>query len=297
MKRIWLFILTAAAALLFCVCGHEHIWAEADCTAPKTCVVCGKTEGEPAEHRWNGPGCTAPKTCAVCGATEGEPAGHSWTEATFKAPKTCTVCGITEGEPKVDFFERNGLKIEEELSCFSVTAVAADRMDDPSKIEPLEAEYTFLSCMVTPDSVYAGSRMNTLTYRLRFYIPPFTKYMMYDTGTLCDRYTGTVLAERPAGDEGYVSSTDTVHVDDTDYTVHHACRVTPLVKRQYSAETGQYTVEYEIIRRIRVPEDYDGLVLRFTGQKEWKPSEENGDPDPGRADPADGTGFNFRLGN
>ena len=111
MKRIWLFILTAAAALLFCACGHEHIWAEADCTAPKTCVVCGKTEGEPAEHRWNGPGCTAPKTCAVCGATEGEPAGHSWTEATFKAPKTCTVCGITEGEPKVDFFESSGLKI------------------------------------------------------------------------------------------------------------------------------------------------------------------------------------------
>lgn len=80
-------------------CGHEHEWAEATCTEPRTCTECGETEGEPLGHKWKEATCTEPKTCTECGETEGEPLGHKWKEATCTEPKTCTECGETEGKP------------------------------------------------------------------------------------------------------------------------------------------------------------------------------------------------------
>ena len=76
--------------------GHD--WDDATCTAPKTCSVCGETEGEALGHEWDDATCTAAKTCSVCGETEGEALGHEWDDATCTAPKTCSVCGETEGE-------------------------------------------------------------------------------------------------------------------------------------------------------------------------------------------------------
>ena len=75
--------------------GHD--WAAADCDTPKTCKVCGATEGSALGHSWDNADCTSPKTCSVCGATEGAAAGHDWAPATCTAPKTCKVCGATEG--------------------------------------------------------------------------------------------------------------------------------------------------------------------------------------------------------
>ena len=76
--------------------GHD--WADADCDTPKTCSVCGETEGEALGHDWVDADCDTPKTCNTCGATEGEALGHTWVDATCQAPKTCSVCGATEGE-------------------------------------------------------------------------------------------------------------------------------------------------------------------------------------------------------
>ena len=102
-----------------------HTWTEATCTEPRTCKVCGATEGSPKGHDWKEATCTEPKTCGNCGATEGsakghdweiksceEPrvckkcgaqesskVGHDWKEATCTEPKTCMRCGVTEGEP------------------------------------------------------------------------------------------------------------------------------------------------------------------------------------------------------
>ncbi len=100
-----------------------HKWKDADCTTPKTCTVCGLTEGEPLNHDWKDATCTEAKTCARCGATEGDPLGHDtpklsctegdtctrcgqtfealghdWLEATCSEPKTCSRCGETEGK-------------------------------------------------------------------------------------------------------------------------------------------------------------------------------------------------------
>ncbi len=102
-----------------------HKWVDATYTAPKTCSVCGKTEGQPlvctkhidanADHKcdncsvalpencehaaWHDATCDEPKVCKNCGKVEGEALGHQWQPATTLAPKTCSVCGKTEGQP------------------------------------------------------------------------------------------------------------------------------------------------------------------------------------------------------
>ena len=75
-----------------------HAWKDATCTAPKTCERCGETEGNALGHAWKDATCTAPKTCERCGETEGNALGHAWKDATCTAPKTCERCGTTEGE-------------------------------------------------------------------------------------------------------------------------------------------------------------------------------------------------------
>lgn len=110
--------LCGAGALAVCImltgCGHEHTWAEATCTEPKTCIECGETEGEALGHTWVEATCTEAKHCSVCGETEGEPLEHTWIEANYQDPKTCSVCGATEGEPLPADFETYGLTINAE---------------------------------------------------------------------------------------------------------------------------------------------------------------------------------------
>lgn len=80
-----------------------HSWQSATCLAPKTCTVCGMTEGEALSHNWKDANCTAPKTCSLCNATEGSAAGHQWKVADCSTPKTCSSCGATEGEPEHNY--------------------------------------------------------------------------------------------------------------------------------------------------------------------------------------------------
>ena len=77
---------------------HEHAWADATCTAPRTCEECGETEGSALGHNWLEATCTDPRICSVCQQTEGTALGHQWMDATYEAPKTCNVCGAVEGE-------------------------------------------------------------------------------------------------------------------------------------------------------------------------------------------------------
>ena len=75
---------------------HEHTFANATCTAPKTCE-CGATEGAANGHTWTEATCQAPKTCSVCNATEGTLAAHK-NDVTLEAvAPTCTETGLTEG--------------------------------------------------------------------------------------------------------------------------------------------------------------------------------------------------------
>ena len=98
MKRIWwIFVLVISFFLIGC--GHEHQWVEATCTEPRTCSICGETDGVALGHSWVEASCSEAKHCSVCGITEGDPLGHEWDEATCLEAKRCRICGITEGSP------------------------------------------------------------------------------------------------------------------------------------------------------------------------------------------------------
>ena len=73
------------------IAATGHSWKAATCTAPKTCTVCGTTEGNVGGHRWNAVGCTSAATCTVCGTSTGKPTGHTYTDG---VDGTCNSCGI-----------------------------------------------------------------------------------------------------------------------------------------------------------------------------------------------------------
>lgn len=96
-KRILFTAIATFCALLLTACGCSHEWTNATCDAPKTCTLCGKTQGDAGAHAWQDATCAAPRTCTNCGETQGEAMEHSWEEATCAAPRTCAVCSATEG--------------------------------------------------------------------------------------------------------------------------------------------------------------------------------------------------------
>ena len=95
MKKLILFVLTITLLLTLPSCGCKHEWSEATCVAPKTCSLCGKTEGPVSSvHTWKDATCIAPKTCARCGITEGKKAStHSY------VGDKCENCGIIQLTP------------------------------------------------------------------------------------------------------------------------------------------------------------------------------------------------------
>ena len=96
-KKLLLAIIAIVAMLVLAGCGCEHVWADADCTNPKTCTLCQETEGAPLGHSWLAASCDQPKHCENCDATEGEALGHTWEDATCIVPKKCSTCHATEG--------------------------------------------------------------------------------------------------------------------------------------------------------------------------------------------------------
>jgi len=65
---------TDSATAVANVCEtNGHDFEDATCEKPKTCKVCGETEGEALEHVWGIRTVDSAKTCENCGATEGEP--------------------------------------------------------------------------------------------------------------------------------------------------------------------------------------------------------------------------------
>lgn len=97
-KKLLLCVLTLAMILLLAGCGCDHEWYAANCTTPKTCSLCGETQGEALGHTWKDADCLNPKVCTVCKATEGEALGHTWKDADCLNAKVCSVCSLTEGE-------------------------------------------------------------------------------------------------------------------------------------------------------------------------------------------------------
>ena len=143
MKRKTVFLLFFCIMLALCGCGHEHIWKNATCSEPKTCIECGATEGQALGHTWTEADCTTPKTCAVCGVTEGEPNGHSWAEATCTEPEVCSVCGEKGQAAKGHIV--TAWTVEKEASCTEegVEAGTCDACGEPQTRSIARKEHEF----------------------------------------------------------------------------------------------------------------------------------------------------------
>lgn len=50
MKKLICLLLTTAMVVISTACSHEHEYAEATCTEPETCTICGETKGESLGH-------------------------------------------------------------------------------------------------------------------------------------------------------------------------------------------------------------------------------------------------------
>jgi len=106
-------------------CGlTDHTWSEATCTAPKTCTVCGETDGDPIPHSTTADGdkpatCTSPAFCSVCGESYGEPDAdnHASTDFTYtykltqnfaEHEKFHACCGVSLGLEKHSYNGQTG---------------------------------------------------------------------------------------------------------------------------------------------------------------------------------------------
>ena len=96
-KRIAFLLVLAMLVSVLSGCCLKHEWMEADCTNPKTCAKCDKTEGEALGHDYIDATCAHPKTCERCGKTKGEALPHTWVEATCTEARHCSVCNATDG--------------------------------------------------------------------------------------------------------------------------------------------------------------------------------------------------------
>lgn len=90
-------LVVALIAALVCCYLFVHIWKDATCEDPKTCAICGKTEGSPLKHQWEAATCEEPETCEECGETRDSALGHDWIAGTCETPRYCAVCGATDG--------------------------------------------------------------------------------------------------------------------------------------------------------------------------------------------------------
>lgn len=85
------------------VSGHD--FAEASCTAPKTCKVCGKEEGEPLGHDWEAADCDLPKRCKNCFKTVGERLTHKVGYTACGEKPKCIYCGKIMGYTQQHYYE------------------------------------------------------------------------------------------------------------------------------------------------------------------------------------------------
>lgn len=79
MKKITLIILALILCLGLCACGSYDMGTEnTHDTTPN--------RGE-CSHSWRDATCFRPRTCDICGATEGGLSNHTWKDATYSALK------------------------------------------------------------------------------------------------------------------------------------------------------------------------------------------------------------------
>ena len=117
MKKLTLILLSVLMIAALAACGNKckHTYDNA-CDA--TCNDCGETRD--SMHSWKAADCLGPKTCTVCGKTEGSALGHEWTTPDVdlcEVQSTCSRCGATDGENKEHTPENDDNDCSTALNC------------------------------------------------------------------------------------------------------------------------------------------------------------------------------------
>lgn len=107
-------ILVITGFIVYYTCYHR--WDDATCTKPKTCSICGKTEGEALGHQWMDATCTEPQICSVCKETKGKALGQKADTWSTIKEATCTEAGEKEATCK-----RCGKSLVEEIPMMEHT--------------------------------------------------------------------------------------------------------------------------------------------------------------------------------
>ncbi len=90
------FVLIVGLALILTACGCNHEWLDATCISPKTCNLCGATEGEKIEHNYVYSSCLSPEKCSVCGDIKDfESVGHNFVNG------ICSRCKAEDPDSKL----------------------------------------------------------------------------------------------------------------------------------------------------------------------------------------------------
>jgi len=105
MRRIYIFLLSAALLSLCSGCSCTHEFRNADCQSPRTCIHCGETQGDALPHAFKEADCLNPETCTHCGETRGEPLSHTFGNYEYaenQMQRSCSTCGHTEQKEMTD---------------------------------------------------------------------------------------------------------------------------------------------------------------------------------------------------
>ena len=118
-KRIIILICGAIvfgiAAIIISGCPHDwidgiwNVWSEPTCQVPKTCVICGATEGRVLPHDWKDSSCKNPTPCSMCGTLEGLEITHEWQA---DGSKVCVHCGLDLRPSDERFIENLEISLE-----------------------------------------------------------------------------------------------------------------------------------------------------------------------------------------
>jgi hypothetical protein len=126
-------------------CGEErtvtHTWNDATCLTPKTCKVCGVTDGVALGHTPNDDdnNCSIALNCGVCGEQIKAAGEHTSAkdDGNCKTEQKCTVCGITTVEAKSDHTDTNHDYVCDNEGC-QVTVGNPQKDENPGIDLPMD---------------------------------------------------------------------------------------------------------------------------------------------------------------
>lgn len=283
MKRKWILLpIMCTFTISLAGCGHEHVWADATCLAPKTCSECEETEGEVADHKWIDATCEKAEYCEVCKETVGEPLDHEWVEPTYTEPRTCALCGLTEGEPLPEpYCVKNNITFENLQDMELPFATAFSKDGEIVDIDGLWADagmahYSFGEITMQP-SEQEGYIDVTIPYEVSLSAEVYLDTTKFSGGfrieaawaafSVGDSYTGLFVPS-----QGTYGSDTNEHVQNFEwngntYTISYTkdtnseSGFTDWTGGDESIYNCTFNLVADIVYTITVAEGYDGAVL------------------------------------